>query len=193
MQRHADAQAVDEHTGHQATVFRGAGFLFNDRGQDERVVRAAQRRVGRALGPGRLQLALHGEVGTLEHHQVARAFAEGVGVGVEAALGGHTGCADCRHEVGLTQRRGGLLQVRCLGQLGSKLPEGPALDQAHGRHDLVATHHLVEQGSRGDARADRIAARADLARPARPAKPLIQQERIGPHTGLHPGIGDFAR
>jgi hypothetical protein len=152
----------------------------------------AQRRVGGALGPHRRQPLRHRAVGALQHGQVGAALAVGVGVGVEAALGGDAGAAEFGHDLRLAEARGGGLQALGLGELLAELAEGPALDQAHGGQRLVAPHHLAEQLARRGAAGELVAARADAPGIARPAKPLIQQPGRLVDTGVHPGLGDVA-
>ena len=51
LQPHAALQAVDEHRRDQRAVGRRAGFLLDDRREDQRLVRRGERQVGRAARP----------------------------------------------------------------------------------------------------------------------------------------------
>ena len=145
--------------------------------------------------PRLLEPALHRAVGALQHREVGRALAVGVGVGIEAGPSGETpgGAPSASMTSASLSVAGGRLQRLGLGELGAHLAEGPAFGEADDGQRLVAAHHLLEQADRRRARPDLVAAGADLARLSRPAEPFVEQQRLGLDAGPDPGLGDLAR
>ena len=99
LQAHALAQALDEHTGDTRPLVGAPCFLLDDRGQDQRLVRAVQWQAFIPCFPGDGKLLLHGRMGTLQELDVRGSTRKVIGIRQEATLGVFPGKTEQRHDL----------------------------------------------------------------------------------------------
>ena len=179
-----------------AAVVRRAGFLLDDRGQHQRLVGVAQRRIRlRAAPRAPASSLLHRAVRTLQHRQVADAAAVGVGVGKEAAL---RRCAPaCRAppsalRVAHAPARG--LQLRRLAPARRAAGAGSSLRRNAAARSVSSPCTILSSSRRGVMPVvDLVAAGADAPRLPGPAEPLYSSCGMRVDAGVDPGCGHLAR
>ncbi|PAV74279.1 hypothetical protein WR25_27087 [Diploscapter pachys] len=174
LQRHAALQPVAIDRGDHPPFGRLAGFLLDDRGEDDRLFGRRHRNAGLPLRPGLGEIRLHRRLHAGDDRHAGVAALEGVAVGQNRSFGGH------RHAAGQAIRLGERVmhQHRRIA-LGH---DDKALEH------LAALQHLQDIGLAG-VRREAIFARLDRA--IRPEHAGEQAEAAG--GGDRPGPFQFPR
>ncbi len=131
LQLHALAQPVYEHAGDQRALVRAPGFLFDNRGQNQRLVRRLQRQVRFAVFPLARETLAHFFKRLGEDRMVLLAGGIIIGIGIKPAFGVHIGVAQPHHDFLRRQTGKRAREFRRLVKRGDHLAKCPTLDKAY--------------------------------------------------------------
>ncbi|MNZ82989.1 hypothetical protein D3C78_1017050 [compost metagenome] len=138
LQQHALAQTADEHAGDLLALVSRTGFLFHQRGHDQRLVGLAIRQPLGALLPLLVKHAGQLFMGLTQQIDIAHAAHVAIGIGEETSFRMLTVETETLHHCRIVQVGEGLPQTLLGGQCGAQLAEGPALDQRQ-----AVLHHVT--------------------------------------------------
>jgi hypothetical protein len=123
LQAHAAPQPFGEHAGDAGPLGRQGGFLFDDRRQDQRLVRILERQVPGTGGPCALEFLAHARARLSKDLEVGRALHKNVRIREEHALGMLSGSSSAHHR-GITLTRQCLPEMWLARECCAGLAEG---------------------------------------------------------------------
>ena len=177
LQPHAALQAANEHAGDGRPLAGGAGFLLDDGGKHQRLLRRFQRQVRRSRLPFLFQHLLHLGMGATQKRDIRGRRREMIGIRQEAALRVLARGADELHQLLVRDVVQRVLDPFVGAQCHAQLGKGPALDDGERPLHDTAGHQQVDDRRRGHAGLEKELAGLELmglaAQPRRPDEQVV--------------------
>ena len=188
LQPHTQSQPVDEYRGDFRPLILTTGLLFDDRGQDQRLIRIGERQIRGTTAPGRVQLRLHALVSALQYAPVGGTGSEAVGVGKKSSLGGLARMAQRLHQLLRRQPAQLVRHVRMRIQRGAHLLKAPAFDHGHRFQHHPPVDQLIEHLARARVGRELVGTRLQPRRRPVQAQIQLHQMRVAQRALLLQGL-----
>src|SRR3954447_3117710 len=185
LELHSEPQAILEHGRNRRPLDRPPRLLLDDRRENQRLVRAAERHARVSLAPLRRQLLRHELVRATQDVNVTHTNAEVERIREKQAFWGALGNAEFLEYLAVAQRGGVVLQGGMVVEAFTDLAEIPAFYERNRKRSVIAARQFPHELEGRDAALDFVVACLDILGVAKEPGEHLERHGRGKHPRLN--------